>query len=193
MFKSLISAITRALHRQPTIRVVKGDITRAPQEAIVNAANEKMLGGSGVDGAIHRAAGPMLLKSCKLAPELAPGVRCPTGHAVLTPGFNLYARYVIHTVGPIYESAEKSSPELKAAYMNALKLAAHHGIKSVAFPAISCGVYGYPLNEAAEIALQSAVMAPKSIRTVSFYLFNTDSFDAWLRAADRLNIKLMWP
>jgi O-acetyl-ADP-ribose deacetylase (regulator of RNase III) len=137
------------------IEVVEGDITRLAVDAIVNAANERMLGGGGVDGAIHRAAGPELLEACHAVPEFRSGVRCPTGEARITPGFRLPARYVIHTVGPVWHGGDHGEPELLArCYRNALALAVEHDVRSIAFPAISCGVYGYPIREAAEIAVR---------------------------------------
>jgi O-acetyl-ADP-ribose deacetylase (regulator of RNase III) len=141
--------------RMGNLEVVHGDLTRLAVDAIVNAANEAMLGGGGVDGAIHRAAGPELLEECRKAPQVRPGVRCPTGEARITPGFRLPARYVIHTVGPVWRGGARGEPDLLAAcYRNVLALAAEHGLASVAFPAISCGVYGYPLDEAAAIAVR---------------------------------------
>src|SRR5512132_1709701 len=123
--------------------VVQGDITRQAVDAIVNAANERMLGGGGVDGAIHRAAGPQLLEACRRIPEVRPGVRCPTGEVRLTPGFALPARFVIHTVGPVWGGGDHGEDALLAScYRNALRLAAENQLQSIAFPAISCGVYG---------------------------------------------------
>jgi O-acetyl-ADP-ribose deacetylase len=137
------------------IDIVRGDITTLDVDAIVNAANERMLGGGGVDGAIHRAAGPQLYEACLAVPEVRPGVRCPTGQSRLTPGFNLRARHVIHTVGPIWRGGGHGEEELLAScYRTALTLARQHHVRSVAFPAISCGVYGYPLPEAATIAVR---------------------------------------
>jgi O-acetyl-ADP-ribose deacetylase len=137
------------------IDVVRGDITRLQVDAIVNAANERMLGGGGVDGAIHRAAGPELLAACRVIPEVRSGVRCPTGEARLTPGFRLPARYVIHTVGPVWRGGAHGEAELLAScYRCSLELARGEGLRSIAFPAISCGVYGYPIEDAAEIAVR---------------------------------------
>jgi O-acetyl-ADP-ribose deacetylase (regulator of RNase III) len=137
------------------IEVVEGDITRLAVDAIVNAANERMLGGGGVDGAIHRAAGPELLAACRAQPELQRDVRCPTGEARITAGFRLPAAYVIHTVGPVWHGGNHGEPELLArCYRNALVLAVEHGVNSIAFPAISCGVYGYPVDQAAAIAVR---------------------------------------
>ena len=136
------------------IRIVQGDITKLAVDAIVNAANEMMLGGGGVDGAIHDAAGEELLKACRKVPEVRPGVRCPTGEARITPGFRLPAKSVIHTVGPVYRDGQHGEPErLAACYRNSLALAAENGCKSIAFPCISTGVYGYPIEDAAKIAV----------------------------------------
>ena len=136
------------------MRIVQGDITTLAVDAIVNAANQVMLGGGGVDGAIHRAAGRGLYEACLKVPEVRPGVRCPTGEARITPGFGLPAKFVIHTVGPVYRDGLHGEPEkLAACYRNALALAAENSCKSVAFPCISTGVYGYPLRPAAEIAI----------------------------------------
>ena len=136
------------------IAVVVGDITTLRVDAIVNAANERMLGGGGVDGAIHRAAGPGLLDECRAVPEAHPGVRCPTGESRITRGHRLPARYVIHTVGPVWHGGGAGEPALLAScYRSALDLAARHHVRTIAFPAISCGVYGYPLPQAAAVAL----------------------------------------
>ena len=137
------------------IEVVEADITSLPVDAIVNAANERMLGGGGVDGAIHRAAGRALFDACLRVPEVRPGVRCPTGESRITPGFRLPARFVIHTVGPVWRGGQHGEPALLAScYRSALVLAQEHGLQSIAFPAISCGVYGYPLEQAAGIAVR---------------------------------------
>ena len=157
------------------IEVVEGDITRLQVDAIVNAANERMLGGGGVDGAIHRAAGPELVDACRTVPEVRPGVRCPTGEARITPGFRLPARHVIHTVGPVWRGGGHGEGDLLAnCYRNSLALARGHGVQSIAFPAISCGVYGYPVEQAAAIAvreiveLQRAHGSPVSVLLVAF-------------------------
>jgi O-acetyl-ADP-ribose deacetylase (regulator of RNase III) len=142
------------------IRIVQGDITSLRVDAIVNAANERMLGGGGVDGAIHRAAGPELLEACRRVPELRPGVRCPTGEARITSGFRLPARFVIHTVGPIWQGGNRREPELLAAcYESSLQLARESGATSIAFPAISCGVYAFPVEAAARIATRTLARA----------------------------------
>ena len=137
------------------IKIFQGDITTLAVDAIVNAANQPMLGGGGVDGAIHRAAGPELYEACLAVPEVRPGVRCPTGEARITPGFRLPAKFVIHTVGPVYRDGRHGEPGLLAAcYRNALALAAEHACRSIAFPCISTGVYGYPIEDAAKIAVR---------------------------------------
>lgn len=137
------------------IKIVKGDITTLAVDAIVNAANQVMLGGGGVDGAIHRAAGHELYEACLKVPEVRPGVRCPTGEARITPGFKLPAKFVIHTVGPVYRDGQHGEPEkLVACYRNSLALAAENGCKSIAFPCISTGIYGYPKEDAAKIAVR---------------------------------------
>ena len=145
------------------IRIVQGDITTLQVDAIVNAANQAMLGGGGVDGAIHRAAGRELYEACLAVPEVRPGVRCPTGEARITPGFRLPAKFVIHTVGPVYRDGHHGEPEkLAACYRNSLSLAAENACRSIAFPCISTGVYGYPIEDAAKIAIrevQAAVSA----------------------------------
>jgi O-acetyl-ADP-ribose deacetylase len=137
------------------LEVLTGDITKLAVDAIVNAANERMLGGGGVDGAIHRAAGPGLLEACLTIPEVRSGVRCPTGEARLTPAYELPARYVVHTVGPVWRGGTRRESELLAScYRQALQLAAAHGARSIAFPSISTGVFGYPLKEASVIAVR---------------------------------------
>jgi len=137
------------------IRAELGDITRLEVDAVVNAANERMLGGGGVDGAIHRAAGPRLLDACRAVPEVRPGVRCPTGEARITPGFALPATWVIHTVGPVWQGGDAGEDDLLAScYRRSLGLAVTHEVTSIAFPAISCGVYGFPPERAAHIAVR---------------------------------------
>ena len=164
------------------LQLETGDITTLTVDAIVNAANERMLGGGGVDGAIHRAAGPGLLEACRATPGVRPGVRCPTGEARITPGFNLAARYVIHTVGPVWRGGHAGEPALLAScYRSSLTLAAEHACATVAFPAISCGVYGYPVAEACEIAVREARAFLASGSSVASVVFC--AFDEAVRAA----------
>ena len=169
----------------PTCELViaEGDLTKADVDAIVNAANQRMLGGGGVDGAIHRAAGPELRDACAAVPEVRPDVRCPTGEARITPGFRLAARWVIHTVGPVYSRPEKSAALLRAAYRSSLELANEHGLASVAFPAISCGVYGYPADEAAAISVETCASHAGALGEIRFVLFGDAMFRAWRDAA----------
>lgn len=154
------------------IRVIQGDITRLEVDAIVNAANNRLAGGGGVDGAIHRAAGPELLKECQSLGG------CPTGEARMTAGYRLPARHVIHTVGPVWKDGNHEEPELLAAcYRNALKLAEENGLTSIAFPAISCGVYRFPVERAAEIAVRETLRflsGNASMTRVVFVCFDTE-------------------
>lgn len=136
------------------LKIIAADITTLRMDAIVNAANPSLLGGGGVDGAIHRAAGPCLLEACRRLPESAPGVRCPTGEARITPSFALPAQYVIHTVGPIWHGGtDGEAPLLACCYRNALHLLREQRLRTIAFPAISCGAYGYPAAQAAAVAV----------------------------------------
>ena len=138
------------------IEITRADITGLRVDAIVNAANPTLLGGGGVDGAIHRAAGPSLLEACRALPELEPSVRCRTGEARITPGFDLPARFVIHTVGPVWQGGNHREAELLAqCYRASLELAVDQRLGSIAFPAISCGVYGYPLDAAVRVAMDT--------------------------------------
>jgi O-acetyl-ADP-ribose deacetylase (regulator of RNase III) len=151
------------------LEIRQGDITRLDVDAIVNAANTRLLGGGGVDGAIHRAAGPQLLEECRSIGG------CPTGEARITGGYNLPARHVIHTVGPVYSGKPQDSQLLTNCYLNCLTLAVENNLSSVAFPAISCGVYGYPIEDACKIAVDTScnfLKANPSLEKIIFILFS---------------------
>ncbi len=169
------------------LELVEGDITRQDTEAIVNAANRSLLGGGGVDGAIHRAAGPELLTECRTLGG------CETGDAKITKGYRLKARHVIHTVGPVYHSAGKGAPELLAScYRRSLEVASGNKLNSVAFPSISTGAYGYPLEEAAPLALKTVVDYMKGhpdIQLVRFVLYGKDAYQAYEKALKDLSKK----
>jgi O-acetyl-ADP-ribose deacetylase len=172
-----------------TIELVRGDITKESTDAIVNAANSSLMGGGGVDGAIHRAGGPAILEECRA--YRARGGECPTGQAVVTGGGRLKARFVIHTVGPVWHGGGRGEPELLAScYRRSLELAAGQRLRSVAFPSVSTGVYGYPVDEAAPVALGTVARflkeradAPDEVR---FILFDEGTFAAYRAALEAL-------
>ncbi|XP_052184732.1 uncharacterized protein LOC127796580 [Diospyros lotus] len=172
------------------LKIQKGDITKwfvdGSSDAIVNPANQLMLGGGGADGAIHAAAGPELRAACYEVPEVQPGVRCPTGEARITPGFRLPASHVIHTVGPIYDADSNPEASLTNAYRNSLRVAIENNIQYVAFPAISCGVFRYPIDEAASVALSTVRLFANGLKEVHFVLFSDDIYNAWLNKANEL-------
>ena len=156
------------------ITYIKGDITKLAVDAIVNAANESLLGGGGVDGAIHRAAGPQLLAECRTLHG------CPTGEAKMTAGYNLPAKHVIHTVGPIYSGSPMDPELLESCYRKSLDLARANGLRTIAFPSISCGVYGYPWQEASEIACRTCSqwlkLHPDYPMEITFCCFNDELY-----------------
>ncbi len=162
---------------QSELLLVEGDITQQDTDAIVNAANSGLRGGGGVDGAIHRAGGPRIMEECRKIGG------CPTGQARMTSGGRLKAKYVIHAVGPVFKDGNHGEPDLLAsAYQNSLELALRHGIKTVAFPSISTGVYGYPITEAARVALTTAhdfLETHPELEEVRFVLFGKQAYQAY--------------
>lgn len=162
------------------IEILKGDITKVSVDAIVNAANSSLLGGGGVDGAIHRAGGPAILEECRKIVAKQGG--CKTGEAVITTGGNLKAKFVIHTVGPVWNGGQKNEAEkLAACYENSLRLAVDNHCKTIAFPCISTGIYGYPVNEAAVISVETVarfISQNDKIEKVIFVCFDDLNFNA---------------
>jgi len=166
-----------------SIRLILGDITEQEVDAIVNAANTSLLGGGGVDGAIHRAAGPRLLEECRKLGG------CPTGQAKITTGGNLPASFVIHTVGPIWRGGEnREDQQLRECYLNSMKLAEQNGVRTIAFPSISTGAYGFPIERAARIAVsavrESLDRMPR-VQTVLFVCFSQSDYDVYQEALER--------
>jgi O-acetyl-ADP-ribose deacetylase (regulator of RNase III) len=173
-----------------TVRLVRGDITEMETDAIVNAANSSLMGGGGVDGAIHRKGGPKMLEECKKirASEWSQGL--PTGKVVITSAGNLKARHVIHTVGPVWRGGNRGEPELLAqAYRNSLRLAVFKGLKTVAFPSISTGAYGYPVEDACRVALEAVkefLEKEDSLDEVVFVLFSESAFEVYADKAEEV-------
>ena len=167
------------------LKVIRGDITTLDVDAVVNAANSSLLGGGGIDGEIHRAAGPNLLEECKAIGG------CPIGQARLTKGYHLPAQYVIHTVGPVWRGGVKGEPQLLAAcYESSLALALENNVKTIAFPAISCGIYGYPISQAVAIAVTETanfLELNNKIETVYFVCFDESTCEAYQNAISTLH------
>ncbi|KUL23741.1 O-acetyl-ADP-ribose deacetylase [Streptomyces regalis] len=168
-----------------TIRLVQGDITRESVDAIVNAANSSLLGGGGVDGAIHRRGGPAILDECRKLRASQYGKGLPTGQAVATTAGELDARYVIHTVGPVWSSTEDRSELLASCYRESLRVADELGARTVAFPAISTGVYRWPMQDAARIAVEAVHNARTAVEEVRFVLFDDQAYDTFARQLGR--------
>lgn len=166
------------------IEIRKGDITKVQTDAIVNAANSKLLGGGGVDGAIHRAAGKQLLAECRRLRETTLQDGLPAGQAVATDGYDLPARWVIHTVGPVYAKTKDKSDILASCYQESLRVADEIGARSVAFPAISAGIYGWPMDSATQIAVDTVLSTDTEVETVVFVPFSADAEAAFQAALD---------
>ncbi|HXA60998.1 MAG TPA: O-acetyl-ADP-ribose deacetylase [Streptosporangiaceae bacterium] len=164
------------------IMLVQGDITEASVDAVVNAANSSLLGGGGVDGAIHRRGGRAILDDCRRLRASQYGKGLPTGQAVATTAGELPARWVIHTVGPVYSAAQDRSELLASCYRESLRVADELGARSVAFPAVSAGIFGWPLDSAAQIAVSTVAATPTQVMEVRFVLFTTDVHAAFERA-----------
>jgi O-acetyl-ADP-ribose deacetylase (regulator of RNase III) len=166
----------------PRITLVRGDITEEAVDAIVNAANSSLMGGGGVDGAIHRGGGPAILEECRRIREERYPDGLPVGEAVATTAGDLPARWVIHTVGPVYSKSEDLSALLASCHVSSLRVADELGARAVAFPAISTGVYRYPVDEAAEVATRAVLDAPTDVEEVRFVLFDDHAYRAFERA-----------
>lgn len=166
----------------PEITLHRGDITKAEVDAVVNAANSGLLGGGGVDGAIHRAGGPAILEACRELRRTTLPDGLPTGRAVATTAGELPARWVIHTVGPVYAKSQDRSELLASAYRESLRVADKVGARTVAFPAVSAGVYGWPLDDAARIAVTTVRDTASSVREARFILFSDEVYEAFARA-----------
>jgi O-acetyl-ADP-ribose deacetylase len=169
----------------PGIVVAEGDLTTQHVDAIVNAANSTLLGGGGVDGAIHRAGGPSILAECKEIRRTTFPEGLPTGRAVATGGGDLRARWVIHTVGPVYAASAEPAGELASCHTESLRVADELGARTVAFPAISTGAFGYPIEQAAAVAIRAVRGAETAVEEVRFVLFGREAFDAFERALTR--------
>ncbi len=164
-----------------TITLVQGDITRQTADAIVNAANSSLLGGGGVDGAIHRRGGPAILEDCRRLRASHYGKGLPTGQAVATTAGELDARWVIHTVGPVYSREEDRSAQLASCYRESLRVADELGARTVAFPAVSAGIFGWPMDDAARIAVETVRATPSAVEEVAFVLFDETAYEAFGR------------
>ncbi|WUH98043.1 O-acetyl-ADP-ribose deacetylase [Spirillospora sp. NBC_00431] len=164
------------------ITLVRGDITEQKVDAVVNAANSSLLGGGGVDGAIHRKGGPEILDECRRLRAAQYGGGLPTGQAVATTAGKLPARWVIHTVGPVYSASDDRSDQLAACYRESLRVADELGVESIAFPALSAGIYGWPMEDAARIAVGTVRGTPTKITDARFVLFTSDAYAAFERA-----------
>jgi len=174
-----------------TVSLVEGDITDQETDAIVNAANSSLMGGGGVDGAIHRRGGPRILQECRRIRETIYPRGLPAGEAVMTTGGNLKARFVIHTVGPVWKGGESGEPQLLSnAYRNSLKIAREKGLKSISFPSISTGAYGYPVTKASKVALETVkefLESNKGLQSVVFVLFSEPDLEVYEEG-----MKLLW-
>jgi O-acetyl-ADP-ribose deacetylase len=168
----------------PSFVLVRGDITEQEVDAVVNAANSSLMGGGGVDGAIHRKGGPAILEACKRIRAERYPEGLPTGRAVATTAGNLPARWVIHTVGPVYAKREDRSGLLASCHVESLRVADELGARTIAFPAISTGVYGYPVEEAASVAVEAVRTADTRVKEVRFVLFDQATHQAFSRAAE---------